>query len=588
MAPEPVKLDNFGTVTREDSVPSTISEIQRPRKSRFATFWKISHAQAHQDLKKRGWKGAFWTLCYLFYFGLIYTFSALATLSSPGSIITNKLTACAPDGSLYTNPAEFSFWRASGFFQVTLGSGHMAFAQAKVVDVVWDVVFGRGGQALLTFLSWKVFTQYVTTSMQVSPVTFSTFRTIFVQGEASALGAWRLVADFSRRRGLQSRLAMVFVVVTMVFILAFPVLASAMTGYSANVEPFVRGEGAEYVPFEKLRALYFVVHDGDRIGLGKGEKVMDSRFGSGYEALYTSTWTLHDCAFTKHSCSLVNDVTDYVNKYGSGGQMLASTYANLTLPPPTLNITAYSLPPKFIRSHDWKNAVRDPSKIFSHPARMAWVQDERIYNTTDIKTLGQCQPTKTYNWGFSFIQTILLIILLLIWSTGTYTMYLSSLALLHKRGRSKSNVVGEYQAIFELSNAMHLELTQHIGSEEANSISHLTESQLQKHITSSLNGGSIAFHTSSLSQEGTCRFRHLLRKESWWIGFLVLATPAAVWCGFVPYMAPAVMVLPLPVVFAMYVRTTGGSAGVLLFWPGVVLGLAQVGLMTVPLMFMGR
>jgi succinate dehydrogenase hydrophobic anchor subunit len=283
MAPESVKLDNFGTVTREDSVPSTISEIQRPQKSRFATFWKISHAQARQDLKRRGWKGAFWTLCYLLYFGLIYTFSALATLSSPGSIITNNLTACAPDGSLYTNPAEFSFWRASGVFQVTLGSGHMTFAQAKVVDVVWDVVFGRGGQALLTFLSWKVFTQYVTTSMQVSPVTFSTFRTIFVQGEASALGVWRLIADFSRRRGLQSRLAMVFVVATMVFILAFPVLASAMTGYSANVEPFVRGEGAEYVPFEKLRALYFVVHDGERIGLGKGEKVMDSRFGSGCE-----------------------------------------------------------------------------------------------------------------------------------------------------------------------------------------------------------------------------------------------------------------------------------------------------------------
>jgi hypothetical protein len=157
--------------------------------------------------------------------------------------------------------------------------------------------------------------------------------------------------------------------------------------------------------------------------------------------------------------------------------------------------------------------------------------------------------------------------------------------LLRKRGRSKSDVVGEYQAIFELSNAMHVELTQHTGSEEANNVSHLTESQLQKHITTSLNGGSIAFHTSSLSQEGTCRFRHTLRKEGWWMGFLVLATPAAVWCGFVPYMAPAVMVLPLPVVFAMYVRTTGGSGGVLLFWPGVVLGLAQVGLIFVPLIF---
>jgi len=157
----------------------------------------------------------------------------------------------------------------------------MTFAQAKVVDVVWDVVFGRGGQALLTIVSWNVFTQYVMTSMHISPVTFGTFRTIFVQGEASLLGVWRLTADFSRRRGLQSSSAMVFVVATMVFVLAFPVLASAMTGYSANVEPFVRGEGSQYVPFGSLRALYSVVHDGKRIGLGKEEKVMDSRFGTG-------------------------------------------------------------------------------------------------------------------------------------------------------------------------------------------------------------------------------------------------------------------------------------------------------------------
>lgn len=162
-------------------------------------------------------------------------------------------------------------------------------------------------------------------------------------------------------------------------------------------------------------------------------------------------------------------------------------------------------------------------------------------------------------------------------------MYLSSLTTLKKRGRSKSDIVGEYQAIFELSHAMRTELTHHTGTEDAR---HLTESQLQKRITVELNGGSISL-LSSFSL-GSWRFRHTLRKEAWWIGFLALATPAAIWCGFVPYMAPSVMALPLPVVFAMYVRTTGRSAGVLLFWPGVVLGVVQGGLIIVPLMSVGR
>jgi len=59
MASDPVKLDDFSIVTRKDSVPSTLSETQSPRKSRLATFWKTAHAQARQDIRKRGCKGAF-------------------------------------------------------------------------------------------------------------------------------------------------------------------------------------------------------------------------------------------------------------------------------------------------------------------------------------------------------------------------------------------------------------------------------------------------------------------------------------------------------------------------------------------------
>jgi len=31
-------------------------------------------------------------------------------------------------------------WSSSGFFQVTLAAGHLTFAGAKAVDVIWDVV----------------------------------------------------------------------------------------------------------------------------------------------------------------------------------------------------------------------------------------------------------------------------------------------------------------------------------------------------------------------------------------------------------------------------------------------------------------
>jgi hypothetical protein len=137
-------------------------------------------------------------------------------------------------------------------------------------------VVGRGGQALLTLFSWKVFAKYVTTSMQVAPVTFSTFRAVFVHSDSTVPVVGRLIRDFTRRHGLHSRIAMAYMILTIVFVLAFPTFASAMTGYSANVHPFVRASGgSEYLPFASFQPLYFILHDGDRIGRGREYMVTD-------------------------------------------------------------------------------------------------------------------------------------------------------------------------------------------------------------------------------------------------------------------------------------------------------------------------
>jgi hypothetical protein len=117
--------------------------------------------------------------------------------------------------------------------------------------------------------------------MQVAPVTFSSFWSIFMQSDSTAISIIRLVRDFSFRRGLHSRVAMVFMIATMAFILAFPTFASAMTGYSSNVSPFVpNAENNGTIPFAMFQPLYYVIHDGDRIGKSKDYKVMDDGDGS--------------------------------------------------------------------------------------------------------------------------------------------------------------------------------------------------------------------------------------------------------------------------------------------------------------------
>lgn len=129
---------------------------------------------------------------------------------------------------------------------------------------------GRGGQALVAYISWVVFARYVTSSMHAGPVTFNTFRTFFLQRDIStALGTTHLTYDFFFRQSLQSRAAMVFMVTTMAFTIAFPTFAGAMTGYSANVQAYIEDRSGNYVPFSNFRILYYTIHDGDRISRTK-------------------------------------------------------------------------------------------------------------------------------------------------------------------------------------------------------------------------------------------------------------------------------------------------------------------------------
>lgn len=105
--------------------------------SAFANLWRTSHAQAWNDVRMRWRRGLLWIL----YLGIIIGLA----ISLMFTILSSKTTlyflgACLPDGRFSLDPDAYDYWKPSGFFQVTLGFGTLTFAQAKIIDVVWDVV----------------------------------------------------------------------------------------------------------------------------------------------------------------------------------------------------------------------------------------------------------------------------------------------------------------------------------------------------------------------------------------------------------------------------------------------------------------
>jgi hypothetical protein len=179
----------------------------------------------------------------------------------------SQFNNCNANGTFTPNSSPtFSLWSVSGLFQITLTWGHLTFSQAKAIDVVWDIVIGRGGQAILLFVAFKVFTMALSRTMETTPVSYGTFQSMAFTSP-NFVSPFLLVRDFATNRGLRARLAVAWTIIASIFVLAFPSLNDTVSGYSTNVEAFLKDNNGSLIPWSNYAQVQFVINDGERVGL---------------------------------------------------------------------------------------------------------------------------------------------------------------------------------------------------------------------------------------------------------------------------------------------------------------------------------
>ncbi|CAI6331827.1 unnamed protein product [Periconia digitata] len=408
---------------------------------------KRSFGEAKHDIFRIPRPGIYETFFVVWITGLFTVLIFLSlTFTNPSASLLTYDSACVWGDQFSLDPSLYNAWYKDGFFKITVYFGKLSFANAKLVDIVWDVVcapcapfvlhdasieggvtrcaaraniykaIGRGGQAVMAFLSWKAFTLYVTTSMESTPVTYNSFRTIFIQDAPSILSVIRLLHDFLTKKGLKSRFAMAFMMTSMVFMLAFPTLASAMTGYTTYFTAQIKDYDQDSIPFYKFKLLLYTIHDGDRVGLTKDYPVVNDEY-------------------------LGQDLEDW----GGTPRQLQSNFnvpngsysQEILIEPPTLNISIH---------HGRGYGDQDST--------WTWIYDGRFYSKDQID--GSCAPTEDYAWGFSFMQLYIVLILTILWSIGTLALYIRAKTTLRRRGRS--TIDGQYKAILTLAETIEKQL----------------------------------------------------------------------------------------------------------------------------------
>ena len=162
----------------------------------------------------------------------------LATL---GTLVnTGGSEGCLPDGT-FAIPGNFDIWDPQYVLTLTVGFGRMSFAIAKFVDLVWDVIVGHGGQALLIWIAYKVLTRYLVCLMEHDGVTTRTYTAVAFH-TGSLEGAWMLMRDLARRKDFTIPRNLVMMVYVGVYLLIFPAVISAMTSYAPIGDAYVTFE----------------------------------------------------------------------------------------------------------------------------------------------------------------------------------------------------------------------------------------------------------------------------------------------------------------------------------------------------------
>ncbi|KAF2666291.1 hypothetical protein BT63DRAFT_55251 [Microthyrium microscopicum] len=408
---------------------------------------------------------------------------------------------CQPDGTFslaeFTNSNDhqgptYNPWLLSSLFDVSLIAGQgLSFKQAKIIDICWDLVVGRGGQAILGFLSYKVMKSYISSQLAAEQISIPMYRTIFLQSGPSLASTAHLAWYWIRYRALKNKSIMIWILATSGFILSFSTISSAMTSYSSDINPSLVVDGSR-LSFDGLSTVEYIIHDGERIGMSNDTMVVSSdqtgltnKISEGCQysnssvcVLYRQTGNYTGWVSEQYRRQWRNVTYAYMPPYTPDNVLnITSFFGNYTLPAPTLNISR-------------------PGDNEQYPAPLLYdLKTNKAYNGTYIEMNSVCQDiSKTsYQWGFSLLLLTILIILLVVWTLATWLVWFKAQQAWKLR-HSQSDT-GDYKAILELSKAITQELP-----EDLKDPSKFSETEIEAIILNkNTRGGSVP---TSISEPG--------------------------------------------------------------------------------------
>ncbi|KAF1967900.1 hypothetical protein BU23DRAFT_592442 [Bimuria novae-zelandiae CBS 107.79] len=361
---------------------------------------------------------------------------------------------CYPNGRW--KEASGASWRimdSSYFFTPNLAFGAMTFTQVKVVDITWDLLVGRGGQMLLAYANYRVFNEWLVWQMERwrtrwRMVVSVAFQTTTV-GTLGVLGReWLCYGERSWARWWRW-IAVLGMVLGTTYVLSWPTLMAAMTGYITTFEPYVEDGNGNLVAWREIGVVEYVVQDGWRLDQGYAVPLVSLR-GDDELARAIANYSRYYMGGRYDPFSRTLKIP--YRQFTSIQRDLPSTFVfngtTTHLPSPTLNITF--APPVLPEANRPSPGLIYPWYSLSASRQSPMVPASYVY------THSSCKPSDTYQWGFSYIFLFMMAIFNFVWTCIVVGMWLDTR--LNSRMYRSGRRPGLLRSILDVADAMREEL----------------------------------------------------------------------------------------------------------------------------------
>ena len=133
-----------------------------------------------------------------------------------------------------------------GLLTVDVAYGDMAFSLAKFIDMVWDIVVGRGGQLLIAWIDYRVFSDALMQIMETTPVPYGLF--IEMTFSPPSVATLRPIMQvLSSKTSWHHRSLFLWLLLNVLWVTSYAMIVSAMTGYAAKNYAIIRLFDGSYV-----------------------------------------------------------------------------------------------------------------------------------------------------------------------------------------------------------------------------------------------------------------------------------------------------------------------------------------------------